>query len=150
MKAGIAMLASLAGCALAVPATSQGGQRVGCGHGPAEPEPIWAEKDSYRDCQKKLPNNTCVRAMYHLQGSNARFQMNCQTGDLQNRTEPHAISMNYFPKNLFPDGPKCGKVEGGLVILTADDYGDVCEKCFDSVADKPADSVADKPTELGA
>ncbi|KAF4505980.1 hypothetical protein G6O67_006111 [Ophiocordyceps sinensis] len=96
-----------------------------------EAQPIWAENlKEFNDCSVKLPNDPCVRELFHLQGSLDRFRWNCKQGDLSIDRQ-HNINLGYFPQDKFPDGPKCGTRNGRVIAIKPESYDKVCKQCFD-------------------
>lgn len=96
-----------------------------------EAQPIWAENlKEFNDCSVKLPNDPCVRELFHLQGSLDRFRWNCKQGDLSIDRQ-HNINLGYFPQDKFPDGPKCGTRNGRVMAIKPESYDKVCKQCFD-------------------
>ncbi|KAM4066580.1 hypothetical protein HRG_000665 [Hirsutella rhossiliensis] len=94
-----------------------------------EQKPDFENSEAFRRCNGYIPDNPCIRELFYLQGSVNRFRLNCLSGDLAG-DQVHRINLAYYSKDLFPDGPKCGAVQGRLVHLTPKEYKPVCDKCI--------------------
>lgn len=93
---------------------------------------FWAENNpTYQRCAREAAQPECVKAVFHLQGSEGELRRSCASGDLR-RNSAIRLLPSYFPASIFPKGSQCESRNarpGSMTIIemTPRQFRPVCE-----------------------